>query len=326
MMRALVTGASGFIGSHLVQALVDQSVQVVAVDIARPRFDDTTASLIQSPFFMPVHLDITRDPLDTAVSGCDVVFHLAARSVTRRSWGQNFHDYLDTNVLGTQQLVEACLRQGVARLVFASSSSVYGWADWPSGEDDECRPTSPYGVTKLAAEQLCMAYAKRPDSRLTTVALRYFTIYGPRQRPDMTFARLLYAAYSGTPLRLTGDASQRCDFTYISDAVAATIAAAQLPCSAEIINIGGGASASLDEAIQIVSQITGRPLPVAVVQETQPGDTPAPRADLSLARELLDYQPSVDLSEGLARQAAWLRELPLHGLAEFAGELVGSGS
>ena len=206
--------------------------------------DENLAAAAANPLFTPLCRDLATDRLDDAVDGCDVVFHLAARPGVRPSWGSEFHDYAQSNVLGTQRLLDACVRSGVRRLVYASSSSVYGPADRPSRENDRTSPVSPYGVSKLAAEQLCVAYACRPDNRLSVVALRYFTVYGPRQRPDMAIGRLLFAAYTGLPVTLFGDGSQRREFTYITDVVAATIAASQVDAQCAVVNIGGGASVS----------------------------------------------------------------------------------
>ncbi|WP_018253852.1 MULTISPECIES: NAD-dependent epimerase/dehydratase family protein [Salinispora] len=312
MRRVLVTGANGFIGSHLVEALEASGADVTAVDCRRPRFDDPLVPGVGRQ----VHLDLLHDDLDDVVAGCEVVFHLAARPGVRGSWGNTFGDYLATNVHATQRLLEVCRRWDVRRLVFASSSSVYGDAIGPSCEDDECRPMSPYGVTKLAAEQLCLSYARREDSPLSVVALRYFTVYGPRQRPDMAFSRMLFAAFTGLPLTLFGDGTQRREFTYVSDVVAATMAAADADARDEVINVGGGASVSMIEAIDLASQVVGRPIPLNAVAG-MPGDVPATRADLALARELLGYTPSVDLHEGLSRQAAWMRDLPNERLVAF---------
>ncbi|HZM74148.1 MAG TPA: NAD-dependent epimerase/dehydratase family protein [Candidatus Limnocylindrales bacterium] len=315
MKRALVTGVNGFIGSHLAHALIGQGTEVVGVDRAPCRYGDLP-ELSASPLFHRADLDLTSDSLDDAIAGCDVVFHLAARPGVRDSWGE-FGAYLSCNVVGTQRLLETCWQQGTPRVVFASSSSVYGATVGPSCEDDDCRPMSLYGVTKLAAEQLCLAYARRTDDPLSVVALRYFTVYGPRQRPDMALGRLLFAAYSGIPMTLYGDGRQRRDFTYVSDIVDATLAAATLDCREEIINVGSGSSVSLIDAIDIASQVVGRPIPLDAAT-AQPGDVPVTHADLENARELLGYQPAVDLAEGLARQAEWLRGLDHDHLQVFA--------
>jgi nucleoside-diphosphate-sugar epimerase len=299
--RALVTGATGFIGSHLVESLVAQSVMVTALDRRSQRFEAPPTS----PQVEKIRLDLTSDELDAAVAGCDVVFHLAARPGVRSSWGDDFSDYLSANVTATQRLLEACMRQKTPRLVFASSSSVYGSTMGSSREDDELRPMSLYGVTKLAAEQLCLAYTRRTNSPLSVVALRYFTVYGPRQRPDMMLGRAIFASYSGIPLTLYGDGTQRREFTYVTDVVAATIAAGRLDQSDEVINVGGGSSVSLIEALDVVSRVTGRPVPLDAA-DPQAGDVPSTHANLYLAQELLGYRPAVDLTEGIRRQAEWM--------------------
>jgi len=324
MKRALVTGSEGFIGSHLSEALISDGVEVVGVDVAGPRFEDTAAALEQTGSFTRERLDVASDPLDEVVDGCDVVFHLAARPGVRGSWGSAFADYVRVNVLGTHRLLEACWRAKTPRVVFASSSSVYGAALVPSGETDDCRPMSPYGVSKLAGEQLCLAYARRHDQPLSVVALRYFSVYGPRQRPDMLFGRMLMGCFTGLPVTLYGDGAQRRDFTYVSDAVAATKAAALVDVSGEVVNVGGGSSVSLIEAIELVAQVTGRPVPLTAVA-AQAGDVPATRADLCAARDVLGYRPAVGILEGLHRQVEWLRGLSPDLVQLYAAELSGGG-
>jgi nucleoside-diphosphate-sugar epimerase len=320
MAKVLVTGAAGFIGSHLVEALLARGVTVVGLDRRRlgehALAQENLAAAAGNPRFTPLCLDLYTDQLDEAVAGCDTVFHLAARPGVRASWGSEFLDYAQANVLGTHRLLGACVRSGVSRLVYASSSSVYGPADRPSREDDPTCPVSPYGVSKLAAEQLCLAYARRPDSRLSVVALRYFTVYGPRQRPDMAIGRLLFAAYTGFPVTIFGDGSQRREFTYISDVVAATISAAHVDTRYAVVNVGGGASVSMLGAIEAASKVTGRQVPVKVA-DAQAGDVPATSADLTLAGRLLGYWPTVGLHEGMARQSAWLVNLSRDRLAAF---------
>ncbi|MFF4937286.1 NAD-dependent epimerase/dehydratase family protein [Micromonospora sp. NPDC000729] len=318
--RVLVTGAAGFIGSHVVDALLARGMQVVGLDRRRlgqdALADENLSAAAGNPLFTPLCRDLVTDRLDDTLKGCDIVFHLAARPGVRPSWGVEFHDYAQSNVLGTHRLLDACARSGVRRLVYASSSSVYGPAERPSREDDRTSPVSPYGVSKLAAEQLCLAYARRPDSRLSVVALRYFTVYGPRQRPDMAIGRLLFAAYTGLPVTLFGDGSQRREFTYITDVVAATIAAAHIDTRCAVVNVGGGASVSMRGAIQEASTVTGRHIPVQVA-DAQPGDVPATSADLTLAGRLLGYWPTVGLHEGMARQSSWLVNLSRDRLAAF---------
>ncbi|MBL7631179.1 NAD-dependent epimerase/dehydratase family protein [Frankia sp. CN6] len=316
----MVTGAAGFIGSHLVENLVARGVTTVAVD-RRARgsdalADENLAPARGDPRCVLVSADLAQDGLDDAVDGCDVVFHLAARPGVRQSWGDEFDDYIRSNVVGTRRLLDACVRRGVRRVVFASSSSVYGPIARPSRESDPTCPMSPYGVSKLAAEQLCLAYARRPDSALSVVALRYFTVFGPRQRPDMAIARLLFAAYTGFPIEIFGDGSQRRDFTYVTDIVDATIAAADIDVLAAVVNVGGGTSASMNEVIALVGQCTSRRVPTTSVA-ARPGDVPVTAADLSQAQQLLGYQPAVGLAEGIARQTSWLVGLPHHRLLAF---------
>jgi nucleoside-diphosphate-sugar epimerase len=194
-------------------------------------------------------------------------------------------------------------------MVVASSSSVYGPAARPSHEMDLPRPVSPYAVTKLAAEHLCSVYAGRTDSVTTVVMLRYFTVYGPRQRPDMAIGRVLASALSGVPFQLYGDGTQRRDFTHIADVVDTTIAAAHVPArGAAVVNVGGGATASMRQVLRIVEELTGRPAPVTTVP-AHPGDVMVTAADIGLARRLLGYRPQVPLREGIRSQLDWLRKL-----------------
>jgi nucleoside-diphosphate-sugar epimerase len=213
------------------------------------------------------------------LEGVRVVFHLAALPGVRRSWGDRFADYLTCNVLGTQRLLETCAMVEVPRLVFASSSSVYGPTDgMPSRESDPLVPLSPYGVSKLAAERLCLAYASRPGAVTSVVALRYFTVYGPRQRPDMAFSRIMRAALSGQAVSLYGTGEQRRDFTYVSDAVAATIAAASADVQSEAVNVGSGSTVTLMHVLESVAAHAGAPVPV-LRRVAQPGDVEVTSAE-----------------------------------------------
>lgn len=302
LRRVLVTGSAGFIGSHLAHALVQAGITVIGVDRRDPSTDGTAAANLSMLHGQPGYIHVTADLLNCAIDplllDADVIFHLAGIPGVRPSWGHQFSDYLASNVLATHRVLEACTRIGVPRLVVASSSSVYGTRDGgASVEADRPQPASPYAVTKLAEEQLCLAYAARPNSP-TVVALRYFTAYGPRQRADMFTHRALQAALTGQPLRLYGDGHQRRDFTYIADVVSATIAAATVPTAAGVINVGGGSNASLLEVINIATSLVGRD--IEIHQEvTRSGDVPLTRADPSRACEVLGWQPRVDLRNGL---------------------------
>jgi len=309
--RVLVTGASGFIASHVVSALLDSGHDVVAVDRRAPAFDAVARSNIGDALghprltFVPGDLNVLE--LDRLADGCDTVFHLAAVPGVRSSWGQQFAEYAASNIMATHRLLAACERVGTRRLVFASSSSVYGPASRPSRETDVTCPVSPYGISKLAAEQLCLSHARRPDTTLTAVALRYFTVYGPRQRADMAITRVLSAALTGQRIELYGDGTQRRDFTFVSDVVDATLAAASIDADAVAVNVGGGSSVSMLDIIQMAERVTERSVQVRPTG-AQPGDVSATAADLTLARVLLDYEPKVPLLDGLSRHATWLRE------------------
>ncbi|GAA2651465.1 NAD-dependent epimerase/dehydratase family protein [Streptomyces aculeolatus] len=314
LRRAVVTGSAGFIGSHLAHALVQAGTTVIGVDRRAPATDATAHANLACLRGLPGYHHITADLLNCAIDplliDADAVFHLAGIPGVRPSWGPQFGDYLASNVLATHRVLEACTRIGVPRLVVASSSSVYG----PTGggasvEADRPRPPSPYAVTKLAEEQLCLAYAEHPAGP-SVVALRYFTVYGPRQRTDMFTHRALHAALTGEPLRLYGDGHQRRDFTYIDDVVAATIAAATVSTGQGAINVGGGSNASLLEVINIASRLTGRDIQLQQ-EHARSGDVLLTRADPSRAREVLGWQPRVDLHNGLrAHMQALTAQVP----------------
>ena len=317
----VVTGAAGFIGSHLVDRLLSLGHQVVGMDCRDPGSDEMAAfnlaGALACPRFAFVEADLVHADLEPIAAGAEVVCHLAAVPGVRPSWGSRFADYVASNVVGTQRLLTACEHAGVRRLVYASSASVYGAVASVSRECDPTRPMSPYGVTKLAGEQLCLAHALRPDTALTVVALRYFTVYGPRQRPDMAIGRILTAALTGVRYTLFGDGSQRRDFTYVDDVVDATLAAADGRVPTTVVNVGGSAPVSLIDVIDVARDVTGHPVPLTAVP-AWPGDVSATAADFSLAAALLGYQPRVGLPAGMRRQAEWLRRLPADLLPRFA--------
>jgi UDP-glucuronate 4-epimerase len=315
-LRALVTGVAGFIGSHLAEALRARDDGVVGVDCLTDYYD---ASLkrrnldeVRSTGATIVEEDLRSCELAPLLDGTDVVFHLAGQPGVRASWSTGFGTYDQHNIAVTQRLLEAVRENPVKRFVFASSSSVYGNAvHYPTTEDDLPRPNSPYGVTKLAAEHLCSLYADNFD--VHTVALRYFTVYGPRQRPDMAIHRLVEAALGGPPFPLFGDGSQIRDFTYVSDIVSANLRAADHPRiePGTVTNVAGGDRASLAEVVTLVSELTGRQVPLDR-QSAQPGDVRQTGGSTDRLFALLDWRPSTPLREGLTRQIDWHRSRRSH--------------
>lgn len=304
-MRALVTGAAGFIGSQLVESLLGSGHEVDAIDSFSDYYSASLkraniAAALEHPQLNLVDADLNDLELEPYVVEADVVYHLAGQPGVRASWGDEFNVYLSQNVLATQRLLEAAKAAGDARVVFASSSSVYGQAErFPTREDDRPRPLSPYGVTKLAAEHLCDLY--HTAFGVKTVCLRYFTIFGPRQRPDMAFNRFIAAALADRPLTIIGDGGQARDFTYVGDAVAGTIAAGEQGTPGSIYNISGGCRATVLEVVETLERLLERPLRREHLDPV-PGDPRRTGADTSRARAELGFDPRVSLEEGLARQ------------------------
>ncbi len=310
-MKCLVTGAAGFVGSHLAEHLVGLGHEVVGVDCfldyyPRAAKERNLRSLRRSPRFRAVEDDLSRAELTPLLAGVDWVFHQAAQAGVRASWGRDFEIYARNNVVATQRLLEAARDVGVRRFVYASSSSIYGdTADLPMREQSLPRPVSPYGVTKLAAEHLCWLYWKNYD--LSTTSLRYFTVYGPRQRPDMAMHRFLKGALTGGEITLYDDGEQTRDFTYVADVVTANVAAAERPEGGEVFNIGGGSRVSVNHVLATIEQISGQPLRVKR-DARQKGDVRHTAADCTRARDRLGFRPETSLAEGLAREWEWIRE------------------
>jgi UDP-glucuronate 4-epimerase len=297
-MKALVTGAAGFIGSHLSEALLDAGHEVVGLDCLTDYYDvelkEENAARIDL-----LRLDLAADPLDLA--GFDCVFHLAGQPGTR-SFGDVFELYVRRNVLATQRLLEAAAAAGT-RVVLASSSSVYGDAErYPTPEDTELRPLSPYGITKLACERLAYAYER--GLGLDVVSLRYFTVYGPRQRPDMFLARVVKALSEGGTIRIYAPGDQSRSFTYVGDAVEATIAVGERGRTGAVYNVGGGDEASMPEVIAILERISGERLAVERV-EAIAGDVHRTRADVTRIADELGWTPTTPLEAGLEAQWSW---------------------
>ena len=301
-MRAVVTGAAGFIGSTLCDALLAAGDEVVAVDCFTPYYERSVKER-NSRGFAVADVDLCAADLAPIVRDADVVFHLAAQPGVRASWSDGFDTCERHNVLATHRLLEAAASSGVPRVVFASSSSVYGAAAGTVDEDSPLRPRSPYGVTKLAGEALCAAYAAERDVHV--VMLRLFTVYGPRQRPDMAIHRLIQSAMGGEAFPLYGDGSQRRDFTFVDDVVSAALLAASAETQSDaIFNVAGGASIELSELVEVVARAVGRP-PRLERRDRQPGDVPATAAQTKRAESVLGWQPTVALEDGIAAQVAW---------------------
>jgi UDP-glucose 4-epimerase len=309
-MRYVVTGAAGFIGSHVAERLLSEGHEVVGVDNFADYYAEglkrrNLAGCLSQPGFRLIEADLLGIDLVGLLRGAAAVFHQAAQAGVRASWGQNFRIYSDFNVLATQQLLEAAREVGLPRFVYASSSSVYGDArELPAREDARPQPVSPYGVSKLAAEHLCYLYWR--NFGLPTVSLRYFTVYGERQRPDMAFHRFLRWGAQGRAIHLYGDGEQSRDFTYVGDIVDSNILALEGRAGA-VYNIGGGSRVTMNQVLGIMEKLIGRPLDVRRLA-TQLGDVRHTAADTSLARQELGYAPRVGLEEGLSRELAWLRD------------------
>ena len=297
-MRYVVTGAAGFIGSHLGEALLAAGHEVVGVDAFTDYYDPALKEENARGLDV-LRFDLAEDALD--LDGVDGVFHLAGQPGVR-SFGDVFELYLRRNVLATQRVFEAAAAAGV-RVVFASSSSVYGEAErYPTSEDTPPRPLSPYGITKLACEHLARAYGR--SFGLDAVVLRYFNAYGPRQRPDMAFTRVVLALAEGRPFTLFGDGEQSRSFTYVADVVSATVAAMERAEAGDVLNVGGGEEATMNDAIARLEAIAGRSLELQR-DEAVPGDQRRTKADTTRIRERLGWQPATSLDEGLRAEWAW---------------------
>ena len=312
-MKALVTGVAGFIGSTLAERLLDSRAEVVGIDCftdyyPRPIQERNLSGPLGRHGFRFVESRIQDADLASLLSDRTHVFHLAAQAGVRKSWGRDFAVYTVNNIEATQVLLEAATKApALERLVYASSSSVYGDnTPMPFREDALPQPVSPYGVSKLAAEQLCYLYFA--NYRVPAVSLRYFTVYGPRQRPDMGFHKFIRATLRGEPITLYGDGEQTRDFTFVHDAVTATMAAAERGVPGRVYNIGGGSRVSVNEVLELIGRVAGR-TPLVTVDATQKGDMRHTYADTSLARADLGFAPSVGLEQGLAAEYKWLSDL-----------------
>ena len=303
--RLLITGIAGFIGSRTAEMAILQGWDVVGIDSLTDYYDvelkrQNLQNILRTGAIQFYEADLLDCDLESILTDVDVVLHCAAQPGVRDSWN-HFDKYVASNILATQRLLEACTRSRVQRLVYSSSSSVYGdLQEFPVLETNHLNPVSPYGITKLAAEHLCSSYSINFD--MSVVSLRYFTVYGPGQRPDMAIHRLINSAIHQTPFPLFGDGSFIRDFTFVNDVARANLAALanEIP-SGTILNIAGGESTSMSELIRMVEKITGKEVPLDR-RPVQAGDVVRTGGDTTLARKFLDWTPEVSLQDGLLQQ------------------------
>ncbi|MDA8276945.1 MAG: NAD-dependent epimerase/dehydratase family protein [Actinomycetota bacterium] len=308
MKRVMVTGAAGFIGSHLCDVLLEGGVSIVGVDGFTDSYDpvekrDRAKLLSSNPNFELIEADLAIVDLDRYLGRVDTIFHLAGRAGVRSSFS-DFDKYQSDNIVATKRLIQTIKRVNPEiRLVAASSSSVYGDAPLPFSEVGTTDPVSPYGWSKLEAESTVLDAAQEG---LSTIALRYFTVYGPRQRPDMGFRKFIKAALSNQPIEIYGDGSQSRDFTYVRDIVEATIAAAKARESGLALNVGGGSIVTIARVLELIEEQLGRGIEVNYGPFAK-GDVMHTGADLSLAKEILGYQPRYSIEEGIAAQFSFFK-------------------
>ena len=304
MHSALVTGGAGFIGSHMVGKLLSLGYEVIGLDCFTDYYSrDIKEKNVESALTNKNYTFIEADILDMETfPEVDYVFHLAAQAGVRASWGKMFDMYTRNNIQVTQKLLEFYKDSSIKKLVYASSSSVYGDAKLPMRESSLLKPVSPYGVTKLAGEHLSYLYWR--NYTIPTIALRYFTVYGPRQRPDMAIYNFVKAIFNGERLSVFGDGSQSRDFTYIDDVIEGTLLAADSNIVGEVINIGGGSRISINKVLKLIENITKKEAKVRYL-ERQRGDVRDTWADVSKAEAMLHWRPRVDISNGLKRFVEW---------------------
>jgi nucleoside-diphosphate-sugar epimerase len=311
-VKSLITGVAGFIGSHVAQKLLQDGHDVMGVDKFLdnyPRnFKETNlAALAQHPRFSFLKEDLLLLDLRQLLNDVNYVFHLAGQPGVRSSWGEDFAKYTENNIRATQMLLEAAKGSKLAKFVYASTSSVYGDTDdLPMREDGRTRPVSPYGVSKLAAEHLCYLYWTAYG--VPAVSLRFFTVYGPRQRPDMFFHILMRGLLRQEELPLYDDGEQTRDFTFWSDIVDGILAAAFYPHSGEVFNLAGGTEITLLNAIAIIEKISGRKAKLKRF-DRQKGDVRHTHASIEAAKAKLGYLPRVELEDGLVREWDWIKQL-----------------
>jgi UDP-glucose 4-epimerase len=314
MTTSIVTGVAGFIGSHVAEALLKRGDKVIGIDELNDYYDPNLkrknlSTLLNNPSFELIEKSIQQVNWQALLVDADAIYHQAAQAGVRASWGQSFSYYTERNINATQIILEAAKEsKSLKRLVFASTSSIYGDAETlPTSELIAPQPVSPYGITKLAAEYLCRLYYQ--NFQVPVTILRYFSVYGPRQRPDMAFHKFFKAAMAGESIPIYGDGQQTRDFTFVGDVVAANLAAATIPeAVGEIFNIGGGSRVVLADVLDKIEAIVGSPIQRNYLEKAR-GDARHTGADVSKAKKILGYNPQVSLVEGLTREWEWVREL-----------------
>ncbi|HUU50473.1 MAG TPA: GDP-mannose 4,6-dehydratase [Nitrospinota bacterium] len=309
-MRCLVTGVAGFIGSHLSEALIKGGHTVTGIDCFTNYYPRTLKEknikmLRKDKNFTFIEGNLLDFNLKEIVSQTDYIFHQAAQAGVRASWGDDFKIYTENNINATQRLLEASIGTKLKRFIFASSSSVYGdIKNFPMREGDTLYPLSPYGVSKMASESLCYLYWK--SFSLPVISLRYFTVYGPRQRPDMAFHRFVKSILKDKEISIYGDGNQTRDFTYVSDIIKANILAMERGDEGNTYNIGGGSKVSINEVLKILEKISGKNIKVKY-NEPEKGDMRHTWADINKAKNDLGYFPTVGLEDGLEKEFKWLK-------------------
>jgi UDP-glucose 4-epimerase len=309
-MLSVVTGVAGFIGSHLAERLLGEDHEVIGIDCFTDYYprsikEANLKNLLTLPGFSFIEGNLIDLDLPELLNGTQYIFHQAAQAGVRSSWGAEFENYTTLNLVATQRMLEACKKLTIEKFIFASSSSVYGDSnELPLREDSVLRPVSPYGVTKLAGEHLCTSYWK--NYNIPVIALRYFTVYGPRQRPDMAFHKFMRALLEDKEINVYGDGLQTRDFTFISDAVEGNLLAMKNILVGEVFNIGGGSRVTVNDVLDTLQKITMRN-PRIMYQDMQKGDVKHTLAETKKARNTLGYSPKVDLKTGLEKQWEWLQ-------------------
>jgi nucleoside-diphosphate-sugar epimerase len=309
-MKVLVTGCAGFIGSHVVERLLKEGHEVMGVDsfdvyYSRGQKEKNLMNILLHPQFKLVEDNLSTMALVKVLKGTEAVIHLAAQPGVRGSWGSSFHRYVTNNIQVTQRLLEESKGNKLKRFVYASSSSVYGDVGEVLNEDMKCAPKSPYGVTKLAAENLCQLYHQ--EYKMPTVSLRFFSVYGPGQRPDMAFHRFCQNILRDAPLTIYGDGKQVRDFTYVDDVAQIVTAALTADVAGQIVNVGGGSPCTLLEAATVLEEISGKPCAKTFL-ERQKGDVLSTRADTAKLERLFGVKPMTPLRDGLAREWEWMQK------------------